>query len=362
MKNIQWGKWAAVAVCLAAGVIGVMLIFRYVLPIFAPFLVAFAISLLIRPLAQVFSARTHLSYKVCAALFLTLFLIGTGFLMGVVMQRLLLELEDLLTRLLSEGGDFSGLIQSSVDFFDTVTSKIGFLRRIGAGERFGALREAFNEMVANLLGDLLRSLTAAIPTWIGRVVASLPTIFLAGVVAVIAAFYFCMGGERIGRSLCAYLPRGIRTRLPQWKANAKQMSVRYLRAYFLLWLLTLCQLFLGFAILRVKYAFLLALVVSFVDLLPILGVGTVLIPWAVVLLIQHQYGTAIGLLVLYLTVTVLRQVLEPKLVGKSLGISPLLALFATYAGWQLLGFWGMIIAPFAAMIVKAIVEQRRGAI
>ena len=358
MRTIQWGKWAAVAICVAAGVLGTAVIFRYVLPILLPFLIAFGISLPVRPLAQAFAARTKLSPKLCAALLLSLFFVGAGFVLGAVIQRLLLELEDLLTRLLSEEGDVSGWMQSPADFFDTVTSKIGFLRRIGAGERFGAMREAFNETVANAWGDLLSGVTAAIPALIGRVAAAMPTLLLTGIVTVIAAFYFCMDEMGAMRSLLAYLPKGLQERLAGWRKRAKGVAVRYLRAYCLLWLLTLCQLFLGFAILRVKYAFLLALVVSFVDLLPILGVGTVLIPWSVVLLVQQRYGMAIGLLVLYLVVAVLRQVLEPKLVGKSLGISPLLALFATYAGWQLLGFWGMLLAPFVAMIVKAMAEQR----
>ena len=189
--------------------------------------------------------------------------------------------------------------------------------------------------------------------------AAMPTLLLTGIVTVIAAFYFCMEERGAMRSLLAYLPKSLQERLSRWRERAKWVAVRYFRAYLLLWLLTFCQLFLGFAILRVKYAFLLALLVSFVDLLPILGVGTVIIPWSIVLLAQHRYGLAIGLLVLYLVVTILRQVLEPKLVGKSLGISPLLALFATYAGWQLLGFWGMLLAPFVAMIVKAAVEQRK---
>ena len=152
MKRIQWEKWAAVAICVAAGVVSAAVIFRYVLPILFPFLIAFGMSFLIRPLARIFSVRTGLSQKLCAALLLTLFLIGVCFLLGAVIQRLLLELEDLLTLLLSDGGDVSGLMQSSADFFDTVTSKIGFLKRIGAGERFGAMRDAFNEMMANALG------------------------------------------------------------------------------------------------------------------------------------------------------------------------------------------------------------------
>ena len=358
MENIQWGKWAAIVVCLAAAVLGASLIFQYVVPILIPFLIALGISFVIKPLATRFSARTKLPQRLCAAIFLVLFLLGGLFLIGASLQRLLLELQDLLERLLSDGGDFSEMIQNSVDFFETVTSRIGFLRRIGAGERFAAVRDAFNTAISNFMGDLLQQLTMGLGTFAGRVIAALPTVFLAGIVAVIAAFYFCMDEKGTLKSLACYLPRAVRERLPRWKVYARKISFQYLRAYFLLWLLTFCELFLGFAILRVKYAFLLALLISFVDLLPILGVGTVLIPWGIVLLIQHRYGLAVGILILYVVVMIIRQVAEPKLLAKSLGLSPLLTLFATYAGWQLLGFWGMLIAPFAALLAKALLAQR----
>ena len=113
----------------------------------------------------------------------------------------------------------------------------------------------------------------------------------------------------------------------------------------------------GFCVLRVEYAFLLAILIALVDMLPILGVGTVLVPWALIALIQRDFQRGIGLLVLYLLMLILRQVLEPKLLGKSLGLHPLLTLFSTWIGWKLLGFVGMLLAPFAALLCKMLVSQ-----
>ena len=120
--------------------------------------------------------------------------------------------------------------------------------------------------------------------------------------------------------------------------------------------MTLFLLLVGFLVLRVKYAFLLALLIAIVDLLPVLGVGTVLIPWAITVLLGGNYVFGVGLLILYAVVLIVRQLCEPRLIGKSLGIAPLPALFATYAGWQLLGFVGMLIAPLAAVLIKAVYE------
>jgi hypothetical protein len=100
----------------------------------------------------------------------------------------------------------------------------------------------------------------------------------------------------------------------------------------------------------VDYAFLLAALIALVDLLPILGVGTVLIPWSVVMLLQHRFFIGFGLLVLYLAVTVVRQIAEPRLLGKSLGLHPLLTVFSTYVGWELFGFFGMLLGPFFVLL------------
>ena len=163
---------------------------------------------------------------------------------------------------------------------------------------------------------------------------------------------------QIGRFLETHLPPRIAVNLPKWRARAKAVSFRYLRAYLLILLTTFAELFVGFLILRVRYAFLLSLLIAVVDIFPVLGVGTVLIPWAVVLLIRKNFYLGFGLLILYGVVTVLRQIIEPRLVGKSLGLHPLAALIASYAGWRWFGFLGMALGPVAAMAVKALWRGR----
>ena len=324
-----------------------------------PFLVALGLSVVIRPLAVRFSRRTHIPQKLCAVVLLLVTIGGTLLLFGILCERLVLELGHLLERLLGEGGSVADSVQSSVDFFGTLTSKIGFLRRIEAGTRFSALRDGFNEMMTDLLSGALSSLSGEIPRLAGRVIAALPTVLLVTLITVIAGFYFCIDGERILSAVASLLPARQRARLPILRERVQRISWKYLRAYLLLWCLTVVELLVGFAILGVDYALLLALVIAFVDLLPILGVGTVMIPWAVVVLIQGNYGLGLGLVILYGVVMLLRQIVEPHLLGQSLGLHPLLTLFATYAGWQLLGVWGMLLAPFVALLVKSAVTAAK---
>ena len=99
--------------------------------------------------------------------------------------------------------------------------------------------------------------------------------------------------------------------------------------------------------------------IALADLLPIIGVGTILIPWGIVMLLQKNFYLGFGLLILYLVISLIRQVAEPKVLGKSLGLHPLLTLFATYVGFSLFGLLGMILAPILLLIVKRLLKEER---
>ena len=131
----------------------------------------------------------------------------------------------------------------------------------------------------------------------------------------------------------------------------------YIRAYLVLMLLTFGELFLGFAILRIKYSFFLAFIVAIIDVLPVFGVGTVLIPWAVILFINGHTGKAVGLLVLFGIMYVVRQFSEPRLIGRFMGLHPLLTLSTAYLGYTFFGITGMIISPIILYVVKLVVAE-----
>lgn len=354
MQKVRWERVAAIlfTVCIGGAILWGVL--RYALPIVMPFAVAFAIAWLIQKPSQLLSHRLSVPQKLVSVVLLLLLLTAAVWLIGATTRRLLLELQHLLEHLLSRE-ELLDAVGTPIDYFGMLTSRIPFLRRIGAGERFFALREGFNQAVSDLLKSLLESLSSAVPAMAAGLLSSLPSVLLSTAITVIAGFYFCIDGDRIRDSLHALLPNALRARLSGWRVRMAHFSRGYLKAYLLLFLLTFSELFLGFCILRVEYALLLALLVSLVDLLPVLGVGVVLVPWSAVLLLQKDYRLGAGLLILYGAVLLVRQIMEPRLVGKSLGLHPLLSLFASYAGWRLFGVLGMLLGPLAALAVKSFV-------
>ena len=125
-------------------------------------------------------------------------------------------------------------------------------------------------------------------------------------------------------------------------------------------LLTFFEVLIGLLILKKDYAFLISLGIAAVDLLPLLGAGSVLLPWAIVSFIMRDTQTAMGLLILYGIIVVVRQIAEPRIVGSSIGISPIASLFSMYVGLKLFGLIGMILGPAAAFVISELVGNESG--
>ncbi len=335
----SWERTAAVLFCLSLGAIGVFLGVRYVLPVLLPFLAAWVLARLVRPLAVRFSARTRLPRGLCAAALLFVMFGGIFWLAVLAIGRLFGELAGLVGRLLEEGGDLFAVL-------DRILEGLGL-----SGERGDGIREWITDRWNDIVMDLLQAVSAYLPQLAGGILSALPDILLVLLVTVVAGFYFCMDGGRAERALAARLPQGLRERLPRVRARLGGLFRGYWKAYLHLWLLTLVLLLAGLLVLGAEYAFLLSLVISVVDLLPVLGVGTVLIPWGLLRLLQGGYYQGFGLLILYLVILVVRQITEPRVLGRHLGLHPLWALFATYAGFCLFGFWGMLLGPVAATVI-----------
>jgi predicted PurR-regulated permease PerM len=118
--------------------------------------------------------------------------------------------------------------------------------------------------------------------------------------------------------------------------------------------LTFAMLFSGFLMLGIENSLTLALIIALVDILPILGVGTVLVPWSVILIVNGESELGMGLLVLFIAIYLVRQYAEPKIVSAQMDVHPLIVLFAMYAGLKLAGILGLIFAPLIVFVIKTV--------
>jgi len=208
------------------------------------------------------------------------------------------------------------------------------------------LQNRADSIIRSIVSNAVSSLAVNIPRWVISFLSSLPRRLVSVTVTVVASFYFCLDYDKIKKAVLGHIPKIISERLPSIKRRVYKTASGYLRAFLFLFILTFCQLYVGFSLFRVSYPFILALTVSFIDILPVLGVGAVLIPWGLLeLIVMKDMYTGIGLLVLYVAITVIRQIVEPRVIAVSLGLHPIITLFAMYVGLWLFGFLGMILAP-----------------
>ena len=214
------------------------------------------------------------------------------------------------------------------------------------------------EFVAIHDNDTISKLGGIITSFLGKVMRATPKAMITFIVTLMSCFYLSIDYDNIREKVMNFLPISVSKHLTVFKARANYALKSYVRAYLSLMLLTFIQVFIGLLILGQKYAFLIALAVAAVDVLPIFGAGTVLLPWAIIVLLLKNYSLGTGLMILYGIVTIVRQIAEPRIVGSSLGIHPLLSLFSMFAGLQLFGFIGMLLGPAVALVLKEFLNKR----
>lgn len=347
---------ACTVISVAGIAVGGYFFFRYGLALILPFLIGWGVALIISPIARRLSLKTKTARKFWS-FFLMLLLLGLIVLLLVLaVNRLFLELQRLLERIGNNPERVGEMLGQTLDYFESITSNIPFLNRFTGIEELNSFWDKIDDMASEIVTGVVRNISTAVPIFIGSIVRAFPSFLLFVVVTIISCFYFCSDIDGIHASLTSLLPRKMALRMPKIKKHIKETAVKYLRAYVLLLFMTFGELFVGFSILGIDYALILALLIAIIDILPVLGVGSVLIPWSVVLLISGNYYRGIGLLIIYACIAVVRQFSEPKIVGGSIGLHPLVTLVSMYSGFKLLGITGMLIGPAVALTAKSIIN------
>ncbi len=340
-KNVR--DWAAWLLCIAFALVLAWLFFRYIFGLLLPFLVGWALAFLVRPAAARVGRGTCIPNRVLRLMFVLAAFLALG--AGVVLLgvRGVRELQRLLAALTSGGGALPPTLE-------TLTAR---LRALG-GDRAVAYLQEF-------ISGAIRALTGVLPGLVGRLISGVPRIVLALAVTLISAVYFCLDLERINAAMLSLLPDSWKKRVTSLKNGILRMAGKYLRSYLILMAITFSLLLLGFLVIRVEYAVLLAFLISLVDLFPVLGVGTVLVPWSLFCFISGVPGRGVALLILWGVALIIRQLTEPRVLGGSLGVPPLLTLLAMYAGLHLMGVFGMLLLPALCVPLASLLRTLKGA-
>ncbi|HCS75416.1 MAG TPA: sporulation integral membrane protein YtvI [Clostridiales bacterium] len=312
---------------------------------FAPFLIAWLIASAIKKPVNWLQKKCRMSQGIATAVALVVFVVLVGGVTGFVFYRLFMEVY--------------GLASSSL-YFQNLLSRIQELIDLGGTWYAGLPLEVVNSIESSLENIFVRA-GNTVTGWINSllnamvgVLTSLPQAILYTVITLVGAFFFCRDWDSISRFLYAQMPDKWYDRMRQIRNDLLSALVGYLKALLILVTISFFVVLTGYGILGVKYSLFLAILTAVSDILPVLGPGTVLIPGSLIYLINGKYYMAAGFIVLYILVTMIRQFLEPRIVGGNIGLHPLVTLLSMYLGFRLLGVIGLILGPIFTIILKSL--------
>ncbi|MBR3738119.1 MAG: sporulation integral membrane protein YtvI [Eubacterium sp.] len=356
---------AFIAVILAL----IYVFFKYLFWVTAPFLLTFLLAIFLqKPLRKIdkkTKKKGHTFYSILLVILTTLvILIPVIFIVSEIISRLsdfikyfaeqLNDLPTFLAKLEQETLSVAKFLPDSIykSFSDSLTNIFDSL-----------LNDSTSSLSVNF-NSLKGTLTSGISGVYG-VVKNIPSILIGVVIGIIAWIFFTKDYKYIVRFIQNQLPEGKKNLLVEIKQVFSKTIFKMARAYGLIMLITFFELFLGFSLLSVlgimknSYYILIAALIAIFDILPVAGSGGILVPWALISLVMGNFKQAIGLIIIYIVITLIRQYIEPKIVGDTLGVHPLVTLMGLYFGLKLFGFLGMFIVPLTVMTLKVFNDTGR---
>ncbi len=329
----------------AAAAIGLWLGIKYLLPVALPFLLGGALALAAEPLVGRIARR--LPRSVSAGIGVTATLLGVGViatLLGAVAVRELTDLTRAIPDMESTARQGMTLVQDWM---------VSLADRAPEGVRPMLQRSALNLFQEQ---PLMERITAKLPGVVGTTLGWVGSGLLGLGTGLLAAFLISARLPRLKAELKAKLPESWHEKYRPALHRVWTSIGGWLKAQLKLCAVTWGIVTAGFLLLRISYAPGWAALVAVVDAVPILGTGTVLVPWALVCFLQGEQLRAVGLLCTYAVAVTVRTILEPRLVGRHLGLDPLATLAALYVGYRFWGFGGLLLTPILASAAKSLIE------
>lgn len=318
---------------------------KILLPILTPFITAFVIAAVLNPSVSIMEKCMGDRNKP-AALVLFLFygcISGVAALFG---SRLLFSAQEQAKKL---PGFYIQVVEPGLNQF------LIFIEEYLPVH--GTLISDLGQSLEHFMESAVGSMSSGMLSWGASLLSSFPALLLNLLIAIIASFFLTSDYRETVSFILRQFPEDKRALILAVYAITRKITLRLVKAYALLMLATFAQLLVGFTILGVPMKWTAACLITLVDILPVLGTGTVLLPWALIAWITGTKSQSLGLTCLYLLITVIRQILEPKVLGFQMGLSPVAVLMCIFAGGKLLGLPGIFLFPLGAAVVKELNDK-----
>lgn len=314
---------------------------------YMPFLVGFIIALIIEPAIKFLMKKTKMSRKMSSII---IFILVFALIIGLVVWGVI--------SLVSES---TNLLQTLNIYIDKAYTQIQ--------ETIGKLKitkMSISNNVIDLAQNASREILVKVSTWLAdvltkiiNVITSIPTIGIYVVITILSVYFICTDKIYMLDLMEHHMPSKWVQKIGTHIREITKSLGGYLKAEAILVLVSFAISVIGLYVLKfigmnITYPLLMALAIGFVDALPILGSGTIMLPWAVISALNGDLNLGIGIIVLWIIMSVVRQILEPKIVSGNIGIHPIFTLIAMYTGFKVIGIMGMLIGPIVLIILKSI--------
>lgn len=302
-----------------------------------PFIVALIIAFLMQKPARFLGEKSALDKGMIAAIFSVL----VYFIFAFVVIFLIYKIT----------GFFGGLTKVLPDLFEEMSSIANVLHNRFSSIMPDEFSSAFDGLSKSIFERIAASVSGFVSQSLTKVAKIMPSFLFSSIVALVASCYIAKDYDRLLRFIKELCGKKVTANLEKIKVILFESVFKLIKGYLILTVLTYLQLLTGFLILKVEHAPIIALLISFVDVLPVLGTGTILIPWAVLSVFFGNIRLAIGLGILYIVVVIVRNFAEPKIIGTQIGINPLFTLLAMFVGLKIFGVAGLFLFPIILIVV-----------
>lgn len=330
-----------VAVVLALAYIGI----KYLAVWLMPFLVGLVLALILQRPVDWVTRRTGLKHTLVAPVVTLILLVLIVALMTVVF--------------ICATGEAVKFISSLPGWFQTTAPHVISVISQRLEVIIQALPQEWEAQIRDIAYQGLKTMQSRVGTMSAGILslaansaANLPGLLVRFIITVVATFFLCSEFGQVRAFFWRQVPEKYRMLAGEaWTTFAHTFG-QMVKSYLLIMFITFCELAVGLTLMRVEYSLLLAVLIAVVDIFPVIGTGTVLIPWGLIALLTGNMALGLGILLLYVIITVVRNVLEPRIVGKRIGLHPLVTLILMYLGLHLFGIPGMFLLPLSFILLK----------
>lgn len=332
----------------AAGFIIFIYVFmNYLFPYVAPFVFGLLLSLVLSPMTSFLEKKLKI-WRGVVTLFSLILLIT---LVGGIGSRIVIKIIDE-ARLLFSG--FSVYLNNLSNNYEALKSRYLDVISFTPSE----FRNSVDGLIFSMISSLAQSFGSGVSSTTSNLVTSIPNFLISLLITFISAFFFIKDNASISYSLYKSSPKWLNEKYSLIKQGVLDVLAGYIKAQLILMLFTFAICTAGLLLLRNPYALFLGLMISVIDIMPFFGSGLILLPWAAISLLSGRYALGVSLIAIYLAVLLTRQLAQPHVLSRQIGVHPLFTLIAIYLGFKIFGLPGFFLGPASVVIVKVLIQAK----